>query len=73
MLVMRELLTEIRNCVADGKTTVPKLAEACGCTKQHLYNVLNGESQITVGLAEKIAENLGFELHLRRKRKKSAA
>ena len=69
MAVMQELTSKIKGCILAGKVTITDLARICGCSRQHIYNVLEGKSELTISLAEKIADECGFSLRIGNKKK----
>ena len=65
MDAMKELLTEkIQSCIDSGQVTIADLSRESGCSRQHIYNFLSGKSELTVSLAERLANACGLCLKI---------
>lgn len=73
MQAMDTLSQHVRNAVEHGDFTMVSLARRVGCTRQHLHAVISGKTQMSLALAEKIAEAVGCELVFKKQRKKISA
>lgn len=73
MNAMESLSEQVRVSVNRGEYTMTSLAARVGCTRQHLHAVLAGKHQMSLALAEKIADAVGCELRFQTKRKKITA
>jgi transcriptional regulator with XRE-family HTH domain len=62
MSAMTSLIEILRAAIESRRITVTDISAACGCSRQHIYQVMNGEQQPTFALAEKIANALGAEI-----------
>jgi transcriptional regulator with XRE-family HTH domain len=69
MPIMDDLLGILHKSVTSGKLTVAQIADACGCSRQYVYNLLQRKSEPTVSVAEKLAETVGFSFVLSRPKK----
>jgi transcriptional regulator with XRE-family HTH domain len=71
---MSSLIAILRAAIESGRATVTDISAACGCSRQHIYQVMKGEQQPTFALAEKIANALGAEITVKIKgsKKKTA-
>jgi transcriptional regulator with XRE-family HTH domain len=65
---MSSLLTILQSAINSRRTTVAEISAACGCSRQHIYQVMRGEQQPTFALAEKIANALGAEITVKIKK-----
>ena len=70
MPVMENLLLYLKESVQRGDVTMSGLARNVGCSRQHLYGVINGDHQMSLSLAEKIAAQIGCEFTLKKKPRK---
>ena len=70
MGAMNELIDILRRSIDSGDHSVAAIAARCGCSRTHIYNVLNREQQPTLALAEKIADAIGAEITVKTKRRK---
>lgn len=66
MPIMNDLIDMLQKSVDSGKLSVAQLADACGCSRQYVYNLLNRKSEPTVSVAEKLAIAVGFSFVLSR-------
>jgi len=73
MSVMDSLIEQLRKSVDRGEVTMSGLARTVGCTRQHLYGVINGTHQLSLPLAEKLAAAVGCEVRIHKTRKKISA
>jgi transcriptional regulator with XRE-family HTH domain len=71
---MSSLLSILESAITSRRASVAEISAACGCSRQHIYQVMKGEQQPTFALAEKIANALGAEITVKIKgRKKISA
>ena len=70
MSFMEQFLDDINSAIEEGTTTVAKLANACGCSRQHIYNVLSGTREVTMRLGLIIAKECNVEISKKKGRKK---
>lgn len=73
MPVMETLIRELRSALDSGEVTMSGLARQAGCTRQHLYGVLDGNHKLSLEKAEKLAKAVGCELRFHGPRKKVSA
>lgn len=48
--------------------SVPQAAKVIGCTRQSLYYILNGEREVSLSFAEKVADAFGMTVEIKRKK-----
>lgn len=73
MDAMESLSEQVRVAISRGDYTMTSLAIEVGCSRQHLHAVLSGKHQMSLKLAEQIAEAVGCELRFQSRRKKVSA
>lgn len=73
--IMKPLVEMIRFALQNKTVTVKQLATEVGCSRQHIYQILNGENVPSMLMAEKLADAIGCEisLHVSTKSKKVSA
>lgn len=64
MLVMNQLLKILQTELDAQVVTVAQLAKRLDCSRQHIYNILNGQRKPTLEFAERLAEELGLSINL---------
>ena len=69
MPLMSQLITAMRKAIDTGRVTVTELADSAGCSRQYIYNLLEGISEPTLTKAEKLAVACGFSLEIRKPKK----
>ena len=67
---MKQLQQLLKNAIKSKQKTVKAIADDCKCSRQHIYQIIRGEQQPTIGLAEKILSSLGAELTIKMKAKR---
>lgn len=67
MCAMTELAKLLEQRLNDGTTNVSMLAREVGCSRQSIYNVLSGGRNLSLPMAEKLAECLGAKLAIQEK------
>lgn len=67
---MKKVIDEARKSITEQRITVTGLAEKCGCTRQHIYQILSGVQHPSAPLMEKIANALGLEITVKKASKK---
>lgn len=55
--------------VESGRVKVAAVARAAGCSRQHIYDIIDEETEVTLTLAQRIAEFCGFRLELKKSKK----
>lgn len=73
MRAMNTLLRVLRRAIREKKVTVAQLASQAGCSRQYVYNVLDGKSVPSLDIAERLAEAVGASLELHLKSEKASA
>jgi plasmid maintenance system antidote protein VapI len=68
---MEKLIQMLQAGIDSGQTNVTNLARSAECSREHVYKILRGETQITLPLAEKLAFCVGAELQIAEQKKKS--
>ena len=68
---MKTLIAYLNEALDSGGMTVTALARAAGCSRQHIYSVISGESQPSMQMAEKLAESIGYTIEVKVSRKGS--
>lgn len=64
MSTMDQLLKILQTELDTHVVTVAQLAKRLGCSRQHIYNILNGEREPTLPFAERLAGELGLTIQL---------
>lgn len=64
MSTMDKLLSVLHAELDAQVVTVAQLADRLGCSRQHIYNILNDHRKPTLDFAEKLASELGLTLSL---------
>ncbi len=75
MSAMQQLIKILTASIDAKVITITELAAIAGCSRQHIYNVLQGKQCPTVAMAEHLASAVGVTLKLvpTRKEKKLSA
>jgi plasmid maintenance system antidote protein VapI len=68
MNVMSKFIQILKNEMTKRGLSVPQAAKAIGCSRQSLYYIINGEREVSLSFAEKVAT--AFDLTVEIKRKK---
>jgi transcriptional regulator with XRE-family HTH domain len=68
MSSMEKLINILKDALSSKRITVAELSRECGCSRQHIYQILNGEQHPTLHLAEKILAALGAEITVKIKK-----
>jgi DNA-binding phage protein len=61
-----ELAKAIREAIADGSTTVVKLADKTGMSRMQIYRIMDGDNAPSLANAEKLAKELGLVISIER-------
>lgn len=73
MTNMERLREMLRQTIDAKRLTIVEIARMAGCSRQHIHNLLNGDRDISMSLAERLAEICGSRLEIKRGRKKIPA
>lgn len=64
MYIMNQLMAILQTELDTQVVTVAHLSKRLGCSRQHIYNILNGNRKPTLDFAERLAAELGLTLSL---------
>ncbi len=64
MPVMNQLLKILQTELDAQVVTVAQLASRLGCSRQHIYNIVNEDRKMTLDFAERLATELGLAIKL---------
>jgi len=75
MSVMEQLIKLLKSAVEAKVVTITDLATSAQCSRQHIYNVLQGKHVPSMVMAEHLAHAIGanFTLSFRKTSKKMSA
>lgn len=64
MSIMNQLMAILQTELDTHVVTVAHLSKRLGCSRQHIYNILNGSRTPSLDFAERLATELGLTLRL---------
>ena len=70
MTVMAPILDDIRKAIQAGKTSRYALAKQTGLSQAHLCQFMAGTKGLSVEAAERLAECLGLEITVRKRKQR---
>jgi transcriptional regulator with XRE-family HTH domain len=74
MSAMSQLIDLLRTAIDNKQVTVASLAAHADCSRQAIYDILNGTHEPKIGFVEKLLECLNAEITIKtRKRQKKLA
>ena len=68
MFTMETLQQLIRDAIDRRQITISGLAKDCGCSRQHIYHILEDERQPTFDLVQKILHALDAEIVVKKRK-----
>lgn len=69
---METLVQILDDAIKQRDVNVSALARDCGCSRQHIYQIVRGQQQPSLAIAEQICRALGAELCIKKKKSKKA-
>lgn len=64
MPCMKQLVALLNSAIETKVVTITELSTTVGCSRQHIYNILQGKQDPTVHIAEQLANAIGASLTL---------
>jgi DNA-binding phage protein len=68
-MAMKQLVQLLQSAIETKAVTITQLAADTGCSRQHIYNVLQGKQIPSLIMAEKLADSIGFTLTVTTRKK----
>jgi plasmid maintenance system antidote protein VapI len=68
MNIMKRFVEVLKAEIEKRGMSVPDAAKVIGCTRQSLYYILNGEREVSLSFAEKVAQAFGMTVEIKRKK-----
>ena len=62
MAAMQQLVTLLNAAVETKAVTITQLATDTACSRQYIYNILQGKQIPSLVMAERLANSIGFSL-----------
>lgn len=74
MQIMNDLLAILKNAIDERSVTIAALARRLGCSRQHIYDIINkaDKTSVTVIEAELLAEAVGCSITVSQKKTKKS-
>lgn len=69
MQAMKRFIDILKSEMERRGLSVPQAAKTIGCTRQSLYYVLNGEREVSLSFAEKVASAFDLTVEIKKKKK----
>lgn len=63
------LVKALKTEIASKRHTITEIAKAANCSRQHIYAVISGNSEVTLDMAERLASAIGFSIDLKKTKK----
>lgn len=60
------LIDALKKEIDSKRQTVTAIARAANCSRQHIYGVISGKSEVTLAMAERLAGAIGMTLNLKK-------